>query len=218
MVLFVRETIPNSRWKLGELTKETHKILHNRCRIILFDDGGKQLDMHNIVLAKHRLRERYKEIMSDQADVLRKPLPGRTLRQRNVDCVNGSRWRKFAAELDGPNADRLASAQSCMTSSRRRLYQVPVPTSAIFKWSLSSGICGFKRPPNSSLNRWCWELSLPWSTHDHGRLLALCIWVLPHNWVVVPTQRIVISCIIWAGHWYRASGLVKSRTMTMGGW
>lgn len=69
--------------------------------------------MYNIILAKHCFWERYKDIVSNQSDVLRKPLLGRTLRQGDVDCVDGSRGWKLMTELDGPNADQMASAQRC---------------------------------------------------------------------------------------------------------
>jgi len=101
-----------------ELTQETDKVLDNRRRIIIFDDGGKQLDMRHIILAKHRIWERHKDIVSNQLDVLRKPLLGRTLRQGNVDCVDGSGGWNFMTELDGPNAGRVASVQRCAIRER----------------------------------------------------------------------------------------------------
>lgn len=74
--------------------------------------------MDNIILAKHCFGERHKDIVSDQSDVLRKPLLGRTLRHGDVDCVDGSRGLNFATELDGPNADRVASVQRCAIRER----------------------------------------------------------------------------------------------------
>ncbi len=128
----------------------------------------------------------------------------------SMEAVDGILWLSSMGQM---LTELRQFSDVPFASARRRLYQVPVPTSAIFKLSISSDMCGLRRPPNSSLNRWCWELSLRWSTMVS---LALSIFGLPHNWVVVPTQRIVISCILRAGHWCRALSLVEPETTIRG--
>ncbi len=74
--------------------------------------------MDNIVLPKHCFGKRHKNIVSNQSDVLRKPLLGRALRQGDVDCVNGSRGWNIATKLDRPDTDRVASIQRCAVCER----------------------------------------------------------------------------------------------------
>lgn len=75
------------------LTQKAHKVPHQRRWVIFFYDAGEELDMHHIILSHHVFWKGQKDIVGDQGDIRRKPRLGWTLRQGQVDRVDGSgRW------------------------------------------------------------------------------------------------------------------------------